>query len=183
MNTVADTSTLGWVKREVDAALQEARTALNDYAENPGDASPLAACAGNLDQVRGVLAVLELEGPEWLTSEMEAVVEWLRRGEAEVPEHSVEPLVRVLLQLPDYLESLQDGAPDRPLVLLPLINDLRRARGEAPLEEADLFRPDLRVAPPPAAGADPADTLRTAQKQRSRYQAGLLKVLQGKEVA
>lgn len=183
MTNVVDTSTLVWVKREVDAALQEARQALNDYAEDPQERAPLGYCATYIHQVRGVLTLLELEGPEWLTGEMEAVVEWLRSAESPDPERAVEPLLRVLMQLPDYLESLQEGAPDRPLVLLPLLNELRRARGEPPLDEIELFHPDLSVMPPPAAGGAAGDVREVVRGLRPRYQAALLNVIRGSEVA
>ena len=39
-------------------------------------------------------------------------------------------LMRSIMQLPDYLERLQSGHRDIPMVLLPLLNDLRGARGE-----------------------------------------------------
>src|SRR5690606_6294112 len=45
--------------------------------------------------------------------------------------------------LPDYLERLQSGHKDIPIVLLPLLNELRAARGEAGLSESVLFAPDL----------------------------------------
>ena len=39
-------------------------------------------------------------------------------------------LMRGIVQLPDYLERLQSGHKDIPIVLLPLVNELRTARGE-----------------------------------------------------
>ena len=58
-------------------------------------------------------------------------------------ERPLEVLMRAALQLPDYLERIKAGSPDVPLVLLPLLNDLRATRGESLLSEAVLFVPDL----------------------------------------
>src|SRR5690606_32734673 len=64
---------------------------------------------------------------------------------------------RGVVLLPDYLERLQSGHKDIPIVLLPLLNELRSARGEEGLSESVLFAPDLdrplpaSVPPAPAA--------------------------------
>src|SRR3546814_16540363 len=51
--------------------------------------------------------------------------------------------MRGVVLLPDYLERLQSGHKDIPIVLLPLLNELRAARGESGLSERVLFAPDL----------------------------------------
>jgi chemosensory pili system protein ChpA (sensor histidine kinase/response regulator) len=52
-------------------------------------------------------------------------------------------LMRGVVQLPDYLERLQGGHRDIPIVLLPLLNDLRTARGVDALQQDAL--PSLLV--------------------------------------
>src|SRR5690606_36867091 len=52
-------------------------------------------------------------------------------------------LLRGIVLLPDYLERLQSGHRDIPIVLLPLLNELRATRGESGLSESVLFSPDL----------------------------------------
>ena len=59
--------------------------------------------------------------------------------------------MRGIVQLPDYLERLQSGHKDIPIVLLPLLNDLRATRGEKLLTESVLFSPDLSAPMPDAA--------------------------------
>ena len=61
-------------------------------------------------------------------------------------------LMRGMVQLPDYLERVQSGHKDIPIVLLPLLNDLRACRGEKLLTESALFAPDLDVALPTGRG-------------------------------
>src|SRR5690606_35539997 len=65
--------------------------------------------------------------------------------------------------LPDYLERLQNGHRDIPIVLLPLLNDIRAARGAAGLSESVLFAPDLS-APLPSQLPQPS-SLPWAQRQ------------------
>ncbi|MEW5316352.1 MAG: hypothetical protein WDW38_007731 [Sanguina aurantia] len=47
------------------------------------------------------------------------------------------------MQLPDYLERLSGGHRDVPVVLLPLLNDLRASREQPPLTESAMFHPNL----------------------------------------
>ncbi len=65
-------------------------------------------------------------------------------------------LMRGMVQLPDYLERVQSGHKDIPIVLLPLLNDLRACRGDNLLTESALFSPDLL--------ADLPASLRSAQR-------------------
>ncbi|MEW2973006.1 hypothetical protein AB1A96_13830, partial [Pseudomonas juntendi] len=46
--------------------------------------------------------------------------------------------------LPDYLERLQNGHRDIPIVLMPLLNEIRAARGEEGVHDSVLlaFAPD-----------------------------------------
>ncbi|MEP6940835.1 MAG: Hpt domain-containing protein, partial [Rudaea sp.] len=80
-------------------------------------------------------------------------------------------------QLPDYLERLQSGHKDIPIILLPLLNDLRAARGEKLLTESVLFAPDLN-APLPLPTSLPlahAEMRPEVTKLRNAYQVALLR--------
>ena len=90
--------------------------------------------------------------------------------------------MRGIVQLPDYLERLQSGHRDIPIVLLPMLNELREARGEKGLSESVLFSPDLSRPLPPAAQGPaqplPRDELRRrAEGLRSLFQGALLRWL------
>src|SRR5690606_17906255 len=62
-------------------------------------------------------------------------------------------LMRGVVLLPDYLERLQGGHKDVPVVLLPLLNDLRTAHGEQAVDESALFSPGMQRPLPDAFGA------------------------------
>ncbi|MGE0080484.1 MAG: Hpt domain-containing protein [Thiohalomonadaceae bacterium] len=176
-----DVSTLNWVKGEIDETLKEARSALEKFVEQPEDETQLHFCGTYLHQVVGTLQMVELYGAGQLATEMERVADALARLPAREP--ALEVLMRTLLLLPDYLEVLQTGQPDSPLILLPLINELRRVRGEQELTAATVFQPDLNVYPreadlPRVRG----DVQALAHKLRPVYQAALVKLLTGKDV-
>ncbi|HET7558217.1 MAG TPA: Hpt domain-containing protein [Rhodanobacteraceae bacterium] len=144
-----DFTTLGWVKPQIDETLLQARQALEAYVEDPADASLMRFCATYLHQVQGTLRMVELYGAAMLTEEMEALAQALLDDKAPDRDEAYTVLMRGLVQLPDYLERVQAGNKDIPVVLLPLLNELRRSRAEAPLGESALFAPNLEHALPP----------------------------------
>src|SRR5690606_7274963 len=182
-----DFTTLTWVKSELDETLKQARHALEAYVEDPTDASQMRFCATYLHQVQGTLRMVELYGAAMVTEEMEQLATALLENEAGDRDEAYTVLMRGIVQLPDYLERLQSGHRDIPIVLLPLLNELRAARGEKGLSESVLFTPDLgRPLPPSARGPErpmPELELRQlAEHLRKQFQVSLLNWFRGADV-
>ncbi len=174
-----DPSTLGWVKSEIDETLKQARLALESFAENPGDKSWLRFCMTHLHQVVGTLVMVELDGAALIAREAERLAEAVLNDKVQPEPAILDALSRSIVILPDYLARLQFGRPDIPLRHLPLVNELRAARGEPPLLEHELFTPDLSVRPPRAPGARlvslPEEEYPAAvRRQRAAFQSALL---------
>ena len=175
-----DFTTLNWVKQELDETLKQARQSLEAYVEDPADSSLMRFCATYLHQVQGTLRMVELYGAAMVVEEMERVALALLDGQIKAKDDSYSVLMRGIVQLPDYLERLQSGHKDIPIVLLPLLNDLRATRGEKLLTESVLFSPDLS-APLPTAAAGAAQTTpelelkAEAARLRSAFQLSLLR--------
>jgi chemosensory pili system protein ChpA (sensor histidine kinase/response regulator) len=175
-----DFTTLNWVKQELDETLRKSHQALEAYVEDPSDASQMRFCANYLHQVQGTLRMVELYGAAMVVDEMEHVAQGLLDGSVKAQDDTYSVLMRGIVQLPDYLERLQSGHKDIPIVLLPLLNDLRATRGEKLLTESALFSPDLS-APLPAAAAGapyslPALDLRAqGARLRTAFQLSLLR--------
>ncbi|HYL00770.1 MAG TPA: Hpt domain-containing protein, partial [Steroidobacteraceae bacterium] len=178
--------TLELVGREVGTTLAEARTALENYVEQPDNVPLLERCAQDLRQVQGVLRVLEIYGAALLAEEMEQVAQYLiataheRKGQAE----SLDALMRAMVQLPSYLERVLAGGRDLALVLLPLLNDLRAVRGHALLSEGTLLllnlKSDKQAQPQTVtAGEAPMTVEQWARRLRARYQQGLIGWIRG----
>ncbi|MGM0594289.1 MAG: Hpt domain-containing protein, partial [Pseudomonadota bacterium] len=179
-----DISTLAWVKGEIDETLKQARIALESYVEDPDEPEQLQACIDYIHQVAGTLQMVELLGAALFADEVEKFATALLNGKTEDPDQGYELLMRAILQLPDYLESLLGGKGDNPVALVPLLNDLRQLRGDDVLDTTQFFRPNLRVAPPPRKGA-PAKgvTSQVAAKKLHRYYLpALAKLVKGAEV-
>ena len=181
-----DFSTLGWIKPQIDQLLSEARQALEAYAEDPEDARLMQSCVGLLHQVLGTLRMVELYGAAELDQEMEHLAQSVLDGKVADRDEAFGALMRGLVQLPDYLDLIETGHKDIPIVLLPLLNELRDARGAEPVDQSVLFHPDIdRPLPPDAAGARvayPFADLRARTTQvRARFQVQLLAWTQGKQ--
>lgn len=174
-----DFTTLQWVKPELDETLALARQALESYVDNPGERDVMRRCAENLHQVQGTLRMVELYGAAMVAEEMETLAISLLEDHVRNREDAYAALMRGLMQLPDYLERLSSGHRDVPVVLLPLLNELRASREQEALSEAALFTPNLEAAlPPQAPGATgPIDAQRRKSEVndlRLRFQQQLL---------
>ncbi|HET8554484.1 MAG TPA: Hpt domain-containing protein, partial [Rhodanobacteraceae bacterium] len=179
-----DFTTLNWVKPELDEALTRARQALEDYVEAPDNAGPMHACAAGLHQVQGTLRMVELYGAAMVVQEMERLVAALLEDQVPKRDDAYAALMRGLMQMPDYLERLQSGYRDIPVVLLPLLNDLRTCRGAEALHESELFQPNLESPLPPQAPGAPAPLSPDEQRRevialRPRFQQPLLAWFRG----
>ncbi|TDK30119.1 response regulator [Luteimonas terrae] len=172
-----DHTMLGWIKPELDEVLRQARIELEGFVDTPDDPGRMRLCAGYLHQAQGTLRMVELYAPAMVVEEMERLADALRDNATADRDIASAALLRGMLLLPDYLERLQGGHRDIPIVLLPLLNELRAARGESGLSESILFAPDLARAMPgdaPAAdpGIDPESALRQLRVALQAWPAG-----------
>ena len=183
-----DFTTLQWVKPELDDTLSIAREALESYVDNPGKRDFMRTCADHLHQVHGTLKMVELYGAAMVTAEMEALVGALLDDKVTQREEAYAALMRGLMQLPDYLERLSSGHRDVPVVLLPLLNDLRATRGEEPLPESAMFHPNLDAFLSEQAPAAMSEAYAAAHRGelsglRLRFQHQLLAWFRGQDTA
>ncbi|TAM23286.1 MAG: response regulator [Rhodanobacter sp.] len=176
-------TTLQWVKPELDETLGVARQALEAYVDNPGDRDVMRSCADSLHQVQGTLRMVELYGAAMVAEEMETLAISLLEEHVAQREEAYAALMRGLMQLPDYLERLSSGHRDVPVVLLPLLNELRASREQEALSESALFTPNLDAPLPPQAPAassgDAAQHRGEIAELRLRFQQQLLAWFRG----
>ncbi len=171
------------VKHEVDAIIDDARTKLEEYVEDDSDVALLNEVSTSLVQVERTLQLVQINGAAVLAREMCEVVDGLVNGLIQQQDKAQECLSRGILQMSDYLEYVQAGNKDLPVVLLPLLNDLRGIRDEPLLSEHILFFPDLDDIDVPNVavemGMSPQEY---AKKVRYGFQTGLVGIIQNKEL-
>lgn len=134
-----DTVALAWTRAAILDRLGQARQALERFAGETDDLSILAFVVDNLHQVHGCLRMLELRGATRLAEELELLARAMAEGHVSPRGDCLGPLFRGLEQLPSYLERLRGARHDLPLVMLPLLNQLRACRGVEPLAQGSLI--------------------------------------------
>ncbi len=124
-------SALSVVYTELMETIRNAHLALEDCVDGRGGTAALKRARELLHQASGALRLTETYGAALLVEEMELPSDYLsslRSGKGR--EDGLEALTRSMVQLPVYIERLMGGGRDIALVLLPMLNDLRAARGE-----------------------------------------------------
>ena len=178
---------LEWVKGEIAETLKQAHLALNRLVDDPQASDALGQCLACIHQVHGGLQMVEFYGAALLAEEMEQLCIALRDNRIAHRDEAISLLRQALGQLPAYLERVHGARRDLPLVVLPLINDLRSARGEGLLSETRLFSPELPDIAPLDADAlkrlEPADLPNTLRKLRQSLQVALAGLLREQDDA
>src|SRR5690606_1742746 len=114
--------------------------------ENNHDTPQMTFCLNHIHQVHGTLQMVEFYGAALLAEEMEKLCQVMIDGKVANMEEAQEVLMDSLLQLENYLEHIQKGQRDLPVVLLPVLNDLRALQGLPLLSDTSLFTPNLSAA-------------------------------------
>ncbi|MEI6413341.1 MAG: Hpt domain-containing protein [Pseudomonadota bacterium] len=164
---------LPWVRNEIQQTVKTTREAIEAFIEHGESRARLLPSVQALHQVAGALTMLGLRGAALLVEEMEALT--LAFGQGDVPHdrEAGEALMLALIQIPDYLANLNSLGDDVGQALLPIVNDLRIARGQTAWGEADLFIRELPpFIPPHTRGL--ARLKATAQRLRPGFQRAFL---------
>jgi len=163
---------LDWLIHEIGETLKEARQALEAYVENPKDAVRIRFCLTHIHQVHGSLQMVEFFGAAMLAEEMEKLTQAMIQGSVSNTAEAQEVLMRAILQFPVYLDQVKATRKDNPLIVLPLLNDLRAVRGESLLTDTKLFVPNLAPAKKVTGARSPA------AQDNVQFQAMALKLRQ-----
>ena len=172
-------SSLHWVRGELEQSVTRARSLIEQYIENDTDGLPLQQAYVELHQVRGTATMIRCHGAAMLAAEMNAALQDLTHGRVTDREPLYSTLLTATIQLNDYLLALVDGGEDCVLVLQPAINELRLARGQPVLTEAELFVEQMQALAlmlpiaPDQSGLDGA-AQQQARKLLPLFQASLL---------
>jgi len=179
---------LAIISDELTETIRNAHLALEDCVDGRGGTAALLRAGELLHQVRGALQITETYGAALLAEEMELACRYLaslRAGKGR--EDGLDALTRSMVQLPIYIERLLGGGRDIALVLLPMLNDLRAARGEPLLSEGTLLllnlspqRSEKTVADRQGSGEEPIEV---ARRLRPKFQLALLGWIKGGESA
>ena len=179
---------LEWVKGEIAETLKQARHALEEHVENPADEAQLRFCLTYVHQVHGTLQMVEFFGAALLAEEMERLLQALLDDQVSNRNEAFEVLMQAILQLPIYLDRIQNARRDLPMAVLPLLNDLRATRGETLLSESTLFTPSMPPNNPPLtewrlAQLSVPELTVLLKRLRQMLQVAMVGVLRGQDTA
>ncbi|MCF6226453.1 MAG: Hpt domain-containing protein, partial [Xanthomonadales bacterium] len=138
---------IGWIREELNNLLRQVRIGLEAAAEE-NDLSLLENAENALEKLHLTLEMLRSPGASLLADEMRGLLSALRNDQIEDTESALVALMQALVIEDTYLDRLQAGGSDMPLLLLPALNDLRAASNQALLSESMLFTPDLSAVGP-----------------------------------
>ncbi len=170
-------NSLSWVKKELDLVLEDAQKAFNLYIDDTSEKNKLQECIDQIHLIHGTLLMVELYGAAMLAEEIEELIKSMLNDEISANDEIYQLIMGAMLRLPDYLDGLISGNKDIPIVLLPVLNDLRAARNESLLSESLLFFPDVDSDNVENIVVDAAlsDELQSlAKRLRPHFQLGLL---------
>jgi chemosensory pili system protein ChpA (sensor histidine kinase/response regulator) len=136
---------LHWVRNELNENLQHASQLVELHSENRKDPGSLNKALHHLHEVRGAAVLIQAYGLALLAEEMKQTVQDLGSGMLQEADPAYSAVVGACVQATDYLDVLQSGHSDSALVLQPIVNELRLARGKSLLTEDDLFVAQFRV--------------------------------------
>lgn len=140
---------LGWVIKDIEQLITQARNAFDNYIQDENakhseddSQTALQESSGLIEQVQGTLDLVNADGAVMLAREMNLLIKALHNKETSKVEEAKHALVDAFIRLPDYLKHLQEAYADLPVIILPLLNDLRAAREAELLSEHLVFLPD-----------------------------------------
>lgn len=176
-----DNFALDWIRGELESTLDQARVALESYAEGGREETRLRSCLTSLHQVHGTLRMLELEGVVLLADHMEQTAQSLLNGSIQDSRIAEQTLMQSILQLPAFIEEVQNGVADDLPLVMPSVNELRSCCGLSPMQltpqvSADFSSEQAAEVMRRFRGINGADK---AARVRAAYQQVLLSIIKG----
>ncbi|WP_304638470.1 ferrous iron transporter B [Pseudomonas sp.] len=172
-------TSLDLVRDELFSSLGEVENLLQQFLDDRHNGSLLQQAIEGLEQLRGTFELIELSGAALLLHEMVALA-------TDVPEHDgterngpLSALCDGLFLLERYIEQCRQQGHERPELLIPTINELRKHRGDAaPLSESHFYPLDAETLPVQLkSGAASSMERRAFNRLRQMYQLGLLALI------
>jgi chemosensory pili system protein ChpA (sensor histidine kinase/response regulator) len=136
---------LTWVRPDLDKHLDQIRTQIEHIANSSHVGDGIENTAKHLVQLKYTFKALVLQGATLVVEEMITLCEELKHYNVRDRQKAFGALMDAIVVVPSYLDRLQAGHHDLPILLLPVINELRAAYNANIVSEATLFAPSLEV--------------------------------------
>lgn len=173
---------------EIVSTLHQAELSLTRFQENRDSGEDLQNCIDCLNQLRGIFTVVEVQGCVMLCQESVSLANDVPVGANDDKNGLLASLSNAIFILRRYSEYFHHQKSDHPQLLIPIINELRKAGKAKPLPESHFvdinpqihfdFASKLGI----QSGAKSSNFELHAKRLRHMYQVGLLDLLKNKNV-
>jgi len=125
------------IRDELVSTIEQAARDLEVFVSDGGGSSSYKACIKGIQQILGVLRLLEFKGASMLAEELLVTAKNISpdRSGKEL-EKQLELVSNTFFVLTRYLEYVQQSERKIPVLLIPYINELRKFRREPVLPES-----------------------------------------------
>ena len=173
---VIGATSLSMVRDELFATMAETQQYLEQFLDARDNGALLQYAVTNLQQIKGILSLVELTGAELLAEETRALAVDIPAGATDDRNDQLTAINNALHVLRSYLEQLEAHWVEMPELLLPAINKLRISGQKAPLPESFFFVARVDVQRPISEDqvTRSAENIPLARRLRHMYQIGLL---------
>jgi hypothetical protein len=177
-------TSLNLVHDELVSSIEQSAVKLEDFVAQMDDGELLQACIEGMQQISGTLSLVQLHGADILAKEILALANDITIGDDGI-EARLSAMTNAFFIVPRYIEYTLQTRRGMPILLIPVINELRGARKEKPLQESYFFEVDLtrgRKLAGQGSAVLSEDLTAVVRRLRHMYQVGLVSVLRGKLV-
>lgn len=179
MARVSNPASLNLIRPEVDANLAQVEAQISSFVEDRENPAILVSCVEGLHQVHGALRIADLPGAIELAGALTRVLRQVQEKGDAAAEEDFAALGQGIMVLGHYLEYVQIHHAAWPQLLLPAINQVRAALGEAPLPEGFFLHLAALPAAPEVTRLEltPAQLAALVRRIRLMYQTSLIAVI------
>ncbi|MGI1678258.1 MAG: pilus assembly protein [Cellvibrionaceae bacterium] len=178
-------ASLNLVHDELVSTIEQSAAKLEQFVADMENGELLQACIEGMQQISGTLSLVQLHGADLLAKEVLALANEITVG-GEGNEAKLGVLTSAFFIVPRYVEYTIQTRKGMPVLLIPTINELRKARGDKSLEESYFFEvntsagKELIGQPGQASSVLSEDLEPLVRRLRHMYQVGLLSVFKDK---
>ncbi len=173
-----DTGPLNWVRKDIEAALNNAADRVRAFESDHSLENALRLARDEVHRVTGALRMVGLEGATKVAGVLEDTLGGMADQSIAADNSQTRVLLNALEALLKWVGRMADGRGEGELALFPAYRSLRAMLGEEQVFEGELFFPSLRIQRPANLPDITQDELSQRVKAaRSDFQRGLLAFL------
>ncbi|CAA6821261.1 MAG: Unknown protein [uncultured Thiotrichaceae bacterium] len=178
---------VGWIRGEIEKTIEDIESKLNDFVQEK-DLKIIEEVSNEMQTLEKTFKVAGIKGVKILAMEIVNVLEAILENKISDCGVTQAVLLQACSQISDYIEHLEEGYADLPIVILPILNELRATYGNDLLSEELVFLPQDDNIGNAEIGSDEFVDLQGAKRiqvykhLRMHFQTALLNSYQGKSV-